>query len=76
MHIKIYDLIHDSNMAASYQRIYFGDNLSQKNVRSQISKLLHFFDTLPEGTIFRDNFYKDFMRRADLTIEQIKKENY
>ena len=69
MHNKICDLIHDSNMAASYQRIYFGDKISQNIVRDQILKLLQFFDTLPEGAKFRNNFYKDFMRRADLTIE-------
>jgi len=28
MHKRIFDLIHDSNMAASHQRIYMGDERS------------------------------------------------
>jgi len=44
MHPKICDLIHDSNMSASYQFIHFGDKRPQREVRSQISKLLQFFD--------------------------------
>ena len=44
MHPKICDLIHDSNMSASYQNIYFGDKGQQKIVRGQITKLLRYFD--------------------------------
>jgi len=76
MHMKICDLIHESNMAASYQQLYFGDQRSQRIVRDQISKLLQYFDTLQEGNKFRSCFVKDFMKRADMTIEQVKKDNY
>jgi len=45
MHPKICDLIHESNMSASYQLIYFGDKGLVKVVREQISKLLKYFDS-------------------------------
>jgi len=44
-------------------------------VRDQISRLLKYFDTLPEGGKFRSCFVKDFLKRADLTIDQVKKDN-
>ena len=44
MHPKICDLIHDSNMSASYMNIYFGDTHQQKVIREQITKLLTYFD--------------------------------
>lgn len=44
MHSKICDLIHDSNMSASYQSIFFGDNIQEKIVHAQITKLLKYFD--------------------------------
>jgi len=45
-------------------------------VRDQISKLLQYFDTLLEGNKFRSFFVRDFLKRADMTIEQVKKDNY
>jgi hypothetical protein len=77
MHPKICDLIHDSNMSASYQTLYFGDSRQQRTVRAQIEKLLNFFDKSTEGqSRFISFFVKDFLKRADMTIEQVRKDNY
>lgn len=76
MHIKICDLIHQSNMAASHQRIFFCDKQSQEVVRDQISSLLKFFDVSQVGGKFRIFYIKDFLKRADQTIEQVKKDDY
>ena len=35
-----------------------------------------YFDTLQEGAKFRSSFVKDFLKRADMTIDQVKKDNY
>jgi len=77
MHPKICDLIHDRNMSASYQTLYFGDSRQQRVVRGEIEKLLRFFDSGAETQRkFIGFFVKDFLKRADLTIEQVRKDNY
>ena len=40
MHARICDLIHDGNMSASYQNLYFNDGRPQRVVREQIRLLL------------------------------------
>ena len=76
-HAKICDLIHDSNMAASHQALFFGNPSVQRRVREQISDVLKYFEGLEgEGQKFRSFFYQDFLGRADRTIAAVRKDGY
>ena len=74
-------------MAASHQNLFFGNPTPQKRVREQITAVLQFFEKKEgraqrspqvelEGRKFRSFFYQDLLNRADLTIDQVRKENY
>jgi len=77
-HQMILDLIHECHMEAAHERIFLGNSKPEQETQKQIRELLLYFnqDESPDGAKFRSAFYQDLLRRADQTIDAVRRDDY
>jgi hypothetical protein len=78
-HQIIFDLLHECNMEAAHERIFLGNPQPEKETQDQIKEILLYFDQDVESTDakkFRSSLYQDLLRRADNTIDAIRRDDF
>ena len=78
-HQIIFDLLHECNMEAAHERIFLGNPQPEKETQDQIKEILLYFDQDVDSTDakkFRSSLYQDLLRRADNTIDAIRRDDF